>query len=201
MRMWFKEKRWRNASSRCLPTRRSTTCTFTSRAMAVTRAASSARSTLLIRQAKPAANALAKAAQCGLETRAEARRKLGARVERAGGQRLAHEIADDMQRVVRALAPVIAAQRDPCVVETDPRSHDELWMHQHEPAIGVVLRGSGFARHIGTNAVHLANGAAGSTIDRAAQHVDQMDREFGFHHALGAGAARFARVGQLIRCP
>src|SRR5256885_715 len=199
MQTWFKVKRWNSASSRCSRTAKSTICMFTSRGLVVMRAASSARSALLSRKTQPAADAFAESAQRRFKASAKTRRKLSARVDRAICKRPPHEVANDMQRVVGALAPVVAAQRDARIVETDPRAGHELRVHQHEPAIGVVLRRSGLARNVGTNAVNLANATAGATIDRSAQHVDQMRGEFRLHHTLRTRNAGVASVGRFFR--
>src|SRR5437868_208506 len=76
--------------------------------------------------------------------------ELGLRVDPAVAQRLLEDFADDGQCALGALAPVPHLHGR--VVEADPRATHKLAMHQDEPAVTVVLRGAGLARHVGLDA-------------------------------------------------
>ena len=101
-----------------------------------------------------------------------------------------HEGADQAQRTVPALPPVAAADRHARVVESDPCADDQRWAHQHEPGVGVVLRGAGLAGEIALQAPLAADRRAGAGLHRAAHHVDELFDQALFEHALGR-----ARVG------
>ena len=73
------------------------------------------------------------------------------RIDDSRAQRPLIKIADDRQGAMSAFPPIIAAERHAAIVESDPRTRDELRVHQDEPAVGIVLGGAGFTRHIRAN--------------------------------------------------
>ena len=74
-------------------------------------------------------------------------------IDRLAADGLLHELAHHRQRTAGTLAPVIAAQGYPAIIEARPCAGHHTRMHEDEPAVGVVLRGAGLARHIGLDAV------------------------------------------------
>ena len=110
--------------------------------------------------------------------------KTHARVQRLAAQRLLEKITHDGQRALRPLPPVVAAQRDAAVVEAHPRPAHQLRVHEDEPAIGVVLRGAGFARHIGADAKSRADAPARALVHHTAQGIAQGLRRLHRQHLL-----------------
>src|SRR5690625_7946212 len=93
------------------------------------------------------------------------------------------ERADDGQRGPGALSPIIAAERDGRGWTTNPRADDEVGMYEHEPTIGAVLRGPRLARELPRCAVGRSHVDAGTVIEHAAHHVDQLVSD-GRRHGL-----------------
>ena len=87
--------------------------------------------------------------------------------------------------------PPAVTHGDAVVIETGPCAGYQLGVHQDEPAVGVVLGGACFARHIGTDAVTAANGRTSAHVHHAAHHVQQglshLDRHGGFGQRGGEG--------------
>lgn len=110
------------------------------------------------------------------ESRRFLRVKAHATVYQMQAQRALREIADDRQCAVRALSPVIAAQRHAAVVEDDPSARHQLRMHQNEPAIRVVLRRAGFARHVAANAKARTDRGPRAAVDHIAHHINELAR-------------------------
>src|SRR5690554_6088614 len=105
---------------------------------------------------------------------------------------LAVDVAHDVQGVVSALPPVIGAKGYTLVVEPDPRTADELGMHEDEPAIHVVLRGSGLACDVGVDSKGRTDSLAGAVVDDTPHHVGQGERGSSAKRLLG----RFFEGGQ-----
>ena len=119
--------------------------------------------------AEPVGDAVPEAPHHALLWRLEA----NAITDDAHAQRAAENLGDDRQGAVRALSPVIAAQRDARIIEADPGTGNELRVQQDEPAVGIILRRSGLARDVGADAETPADGSTGTAIDDAAQGVEQ----------------------------
>ena len=75
---------------------------------------------------------------------------------------------------MRTLAPVVAAQGNTGVVETDPGTCDQAGMNQDEPAVGIILRRAGFSGDVGAQAELAAHRCSGALVYGAAQHIDQI---------------------------
>ena len=110
-----------------------------------------------------------------------------AAVQGVGAEGLLQKVAHHGQRAVGALAPVIAAQGDAPIVEAHPRTRHHTRVQGNEPAVGVVLRGAGFARQVGPQAVAAAQGGAGAPVDGAAHGVAQGLCGLQGHGLLGRG--------------
>ena len=98
----------------------------------------------------------------------------------AGGlqARRAQELPHHMQRVVRALPPVVRAEPHHGRVEAYPGAHDEARVHQQEPAVGAVLGGARLAGQLALPAEQAPDAAARALVHHALHHVK---------HALGHG--------------
>ena len=147
------------------------------------------------KEAEPAPERLADVANRGLDGRAEARWEHSLRIDGVIGQGALREVADHVQRVVSALAPMVAAQRDARVVEADPGAGHQLRVHQDEPAVGAVLGRAGLARHIRLDAVHVADAAPGAAVHGCTQHVDQLNGHIGLEHTFVRRCGRRRELG------
>ena len=116
--------------------------------------------------------------------------KIALVVNQPGLDGLLKKRADHRQRALRAWPPAVT-HGDAVVIKTGPCAGYQLRVNQNKPAVGVVLRGAGFTRHIGTNAVTAANGRAGAHVDHTAHHVQQglgyLDRHGNFGQRGGEG--------------
>src|SRR6185295_5958911 len=99
-------------------------------------------------------------------------------VDKLRAQNVPKEIAYYQNSVVSAFAPIVTAHRNSRVVEADPCSCDQAWMHQDKPSIAVLLGRTGLASHIGAHAELCSHRLSCAAVDGITHHVDQISDGF-----------------------
>ncbi len=92
---------------------------------------------------------------------------------------------------MRPLLVVIRTKIDGRRRKSDPRTHHEIGMHEHEPAVCAVLGGAGLGRHVSADAVGVADAYARAVVRHTPQHVhDRIGNRRRYGAAVFAAKAR-----------